>query len=89
MCTVFKAREGCFASDSSDFEPLWNDVLLGVTFGFCGALSTMSTLASQLFEMDMLYAFVYCNLSLLAAQVILCVILGVFLHTSGVTTVCV
>mmetsp|Transcript_10826 Transcript_10826/g.27024 ORF Transcript_10826/g.27024 Transcript_10826/m.27024 type:complete len:384 (+) Transcript_10826:80-1231(+) len=88
ICTVFKAREHCFAPGASNFGPWWNELLLGVTFGFCGALSTMSTLVAQMFEMHIVYGFAYFCVSLLASQALLAAILGIFLFSSGVTTVC-
>eukprot|EP00928_Gymnodinium_smaydae_P072025 TRINITY_DN55463_c0_g1_i1.p1 TRINITY_DN55463_c0_g1~~TRINITY_DN55463_c0_g1_i1.p1 ORF type:complete len:372 (+),score=20.53 TRINITY_DN55463_c0_g1_i1:83-1198(+) len=87
-CTVFEAKEHCFEKGATDYPVWWADLLLGITFGFCGALSTMSTLVAQLFEMDIYHSMVYFSLSLLVSQVLMVACLGIFLRISGLAVVC-
>jgi len=87
LLTVFRAQQGCFVAGQSFVEPWWGNVISGMSVGFCGSLSTMSTLVAQMYEMDAGDGFSYVAVSLAASQAAMLTILGLFL-SDGPSRVC-
>jgi len=81
--TILNDSHGCFKGH------LWTaGVLKGIGFGFCGSLSTMSTLVAQLYEIPLLKTPPYFLVSCFSCLAVYVVFLGSYLALGGVDFVC-
>mmetsp|Transcript_89805 Transcript_89805/g.159714 ORF Transcript_89805/g.159714 Transcript_89805/m.159714 type:complete len:352 (-) Transcript_89805:186-1241(-) len=81
--TILNDVHGCFIGQA------WTaGILKGIGFGFCGSLSTMSSLVAQLYEMELLKTPLYFFGSCLGCLSVYIVILGSYLALGGVVDVC-
>uniref|UniRef100_A0A7S4PWZ1 Fluoride ion transporter CrcB n=1 Tax=Alexandrium monilatum TaxID=311494 RepID=A0A7S4PWZ1_9DINO len=77
------AAAGCYAG-----SPWKQNLVKGISVGFCGSLSTTSTFVAHLHEFAFGEALIYFLISVVSAQGVLCAILGGYLGSSGASHVC-